>query len=439
MEYSYPPSNTNTESNTDTESTSLTSSLTDSLPQEWRSLPHIALPDGCHNYREGHVTFTLPASSLEGGVVYGVSCYRQIDSNELVSASTEITRSTVQKSICVLSKWPIYDFLISKLELTTHAYFNAKDLNDRELLIRTYHNLNTTLTLELALQACSHCNQLTQLIECYHHAILQLFKAILLEKRVLVYGHNPNDVSSLITSLLSLFPLYYQYRINNSLVNEHQLPLKDNLYVQPYLPLQELRQLSSSRREDRREGGSGVLVGVSNPLFYKRASELCDVCFVMENKLMEIHDSSLIMSLDLSTADLRFCTYIKDNVKSAMAGEGGRGARGSVTSDNVTVTNWNGSTEWIQSQFKSYLLSLLYSVHHGDPDSLNDFNSHFVRSFSKTMLYRKWAESVPIAMLPPGHVCKGDLSLSDIKHHLLFEASELVGSDNVEKLVRKTG
>lgn len=417
VEYSYPPINT-----TD----SASASLTESLPQQWRSLPHIALPDGCHNYREGHVTFTLPTEDM---VVYGVSCYRQIDSNELTSVSSDITRSTVQKSICVISKWPIYDFLISKVELTVHAYFNAKDLNDRELLIHTYHNLNATLTLDLALCVCCHSNKLAGLIELYQHSILQLFKAVLLEKRILIYGHNPSDVSHLVTSLLSLFPLYYQSLIDQSLVNEYGLPLKTKLYVQPYLPLQELRQLSSLQDE------RGILVGVSNPLFYKRASELCDVCFVMENKAIDIHETSLYASLNLSTADLRFYTLIKEGVTSGDE----RGSRGSVPSESATITNWNGSVEWIQAQFKSYLLSLLSSVRNGNPDTLNDFNLHFVQSFSKTFSYRKWVESVPQTVVQPGHMCQGDLSFSDIKHHLLVEATELVGSDNVEKLVRKTG
>ena len=420
VEYSYPSINTDTAS----------ASLTESLPQEWRSLPHIALPDGCHNYREGHVTFTLPTE--DHGVVYGVSCYRQIDSNELTSVSSDITRSTVQKSVCVISKWPIYDFLISKVELTIHAYFNAKDLNDRELLIQTYHNLNATLTLDLALHVCCHSNKLTGLIELYQHSMLQLFKAVLLEKRILVYGHNPSDVSHLVTSLLSLLPLYYQCLIDQSLVNEYGLPLKTKLYVQPYLPLQELRQLSSFQDESK---GSAMLVGVSNPLFYKRANELCDVCFVMESKAIEIHETSLYASLNLSTADLRFYTLIKDSVTSG----DGRGTRGSVPSEDATVTNWNGSVEWIQAQFKSYLLSLLSSVRNGNPDTLNDFNLHFVQSFSKSLSYRKWVESVPQTVVQPGHVCQGDLSFSDIKHHLLVEATELVGSDNVEKLVRKTG
>ena len=53
---------------------------------------------------------------------------RQIASSE-VSNSTEITRSSIQKSVCIISKWPLYGVIANKLELITHAYFEEKDFS----------------------------------------------------------------------------------------------------------------------------------------------------------------------------------------------------------------------------------------------------------------------------------------------------------------------
>lgn len=78
------------------------------LPEEWKYLPFVALPDGAHNFQEGKamprplrggaipsqilmiltcvlfcltdtVFFHLPPLSEDMKCVYGVSCYRQIE------------------------------------------------------------------------------------------------------------------------------------------------------------------------------------------------------------------------------------------------------------------------------------------------------------------------------------------------------------------------
>lgn len=397
-----------------------------SLPSEWKELPHMALPDGCHNYREGHVMFTLPSLINPNDLLFGVSCFRQIDSSELISDDCEITRSTVQKSITVICQWPVYDFLKSKLELTVHAYFNTKDFTDRQLIVQMYDNLNAALNKELALRVCCHSNQLTHKIDKYGYIILQLFKAILLEKRVVIYGPDPSNVSCLITSFLSLLPLYNQQLIDNFSTNEQGLPLSHFIHrsnIQPYLPLQEMRKLQEDKMKD-----GGALIGVTNPLYYKRARELSDVCLVSDTKQLEIYTSNLHEQLSLSTADLRFCKLLKDSVAATGKEEG-----------SVVVSNWSGSTEWIQLQFKKYLVSLLVSCCHGDLLVHEDFNGDFVRAFTKTVSFRKWMTSTPPLDISPGHPCKGDLSLDDLRQHLLVEVNDLVGPQQVEQLVRKTG
>ena len=64
MEYAYPP---------------LSESDDCELPDLWRHLPSLCLPDGAHNHEADTVFFHLPHLTKPDQTVYGVSCYRQID------------------------------------------------------------------------------------------------------------------------------------------------------------------------------------------------------------------------------------------------------------------------------------------------------------------------------------------------------------------------
>uniref|UniRef100_A0A8D1CAK2 UDENN domain-containing protein n=1 Tax=Sus scrofa TaxID=9823 RepID=A0A8D1CAK2_PIG len=115
------------------------------LPEEWKYLPFLALPDGAHNYQEDTVFFHLPPRSGNGATVYGISCYRQIEAKALKVRQADITRETVQKSVCVLSKLPLYGLLQAKLQLITHAYFEEKDFSQISILKELYEHMNSSL------------------------------------------------------------------------------------------------------------------------------------------------------------------------------------------------------------------------------------------------------------------------------------------------------
>uniref|UniRef100_G1RZ67 AVL9 cell migration associated n=1 Tax=Nomascus leucogenys TaxID=61853 RepID=G1RZ67_NOMLE len=115
------------------------------LPEEWKYLPFLALPDGAHNYQEDTVFFHLPPRNGNGATVFGISCYRQIEAKALKVRQADITRETVQKSVCVLSKLPLYGLLQAKLQLITHAYFEEKDFSQISILKELYEHMNSSL------------------------------------------------------------------------------------------------------------------------------------------------------------------------------------------------------------------------------------------------------------------------------------------------------
>lgn len=116
---------------------------------DWSLLPFMALSDGAHAYESITITtttnwtipinkhhsrsteefsyFTLrrektstePATSL-----FGISCSRQIDANTLLYRPSDVTRSTVQKSVVVVTDSPqSVGQLREKLSVVTSAWF----------------------------------------------------------------------------------------------------------------------------------------------------------------------------------------------------------------------------------------------------------------------------------------------------------------------------
>ncbi|XP_015261226.1 PREDICTED: late secretory pathway protein AVL9 homolog [Gekko japonicus] len=178
-----------------------------SLPEEWKYLPFLALPDGAHNYQEDTVFFHLPPRCGDRNTIYGVSCYRQIEAKALKVRQADITRETVQKSVCVLSQLPLYGLLQAKLQLITHAYFEEKDFSQISILKELYEHMNSSLGGS-PLEGSQVYLGLSprDLVLQFRHKVLILFKLILLEKKVLFYISPVNRLVGALLTALSLFP-----------------------------------------------------------------------------------------------------------------------------------------------------------------------------------------------------------------------------------------
>nr|XP_014346362.1 PREDICTED: late secretory pathway protein AVL9 homolog isoform X2 [Latimeria chalumnae] len=194
------------------------------LPEEWKYLPFLALPDGAHNYQEDTIFFHLPPRSGDRKTVYGVSCYRQIEAKALKVRQADVTRETVQKSVCVLSRLPLYGLLQAKLQLITHAYFEEKDFSQISILEELYEHMNSSLggtTLEGSQVFLSLSPR--DLVLHFRHKVLILFKLILLEKKVLFYVSPVNRLVGALMTVLSLFPGMIEHGLADS---SHYKPRK---------------------------------------------------------------------------------------------------------------------------------------------------------------------------------------------------------------------
>ena len=414
VEFSYPPF-------CDTESLEEAQSITNFLPPVWKYLPYLALPDGCHNYEEDSVYFNLPSGSLsfQRDPVFGVACCRQVEVKDLTTVGKDVTRSSVQKSVCVLSRYPVFGYIEAKLNLATHAYFNIKDFSDTTILLEAYDNLNATFSAKSVKEMVHVGLSPKNLISRFHHRALQIFKALLLQKRVVVYDSPAKNVCSIVLSIASLFPnsLESLSLAADQYLDEHGFPLAifpNNASLQPYLCLQQMELLAS-------ESSPFLLTGVVNPLFEKQHDKFCDVFLNVSDGLLKVHDTDLKSCLHLTSADLRFCSLLVESIQESTQQE----------MDTAHYSDWLGSDEWVRTQFKLYLISLLATSAREDEVSLSDFNSEFIASWLNGPVYSSWKSCYEkyegtLKKFECAHVCasKSGLSLGDLKRRIIAQASD---------------
>ncbi|XP_011297232.1 late secretory pathway protein AVL9 homolog [Fopius arisanus] len=192
VEYSFPP---------------LVPGSPNECPIGWKYLPTLALPDGSHNYDEDTVYFHLPSITHPNKTVYGVSCFRQIPVEKLKNRTSDITRGTVQKSVCVLSILPLYGHIQVKMSLITHAYFEEGDFSKVSLLEDTFRHLNACMRgdSQIPPQVFVGLSARDFILQFRHKALL-LFKLLLLEKKVVFYQSPVQPLCAAILTLLSLHP-----------------------------------------------------------------------------------------------------------------------------------------------------------------------------------------------------------------------------------------
>ncbi|XP_068160474.1 late secretory pathway protein AVL9 homolog isoform X2 [Antennarius striatus] len=211
------------------------------LPEEWKYLPFLALPDGAHNYQEGleRTTLSIPPPQ------------------DLKVRQADVTRETVQKSVCVLSRVPLYGLLQAKLQLITHAYFEEKDFSQISILKELYDHMNGSLRGS-AMEGSQVYLGLSprDLILHFRHKVLILFKLILLEKKVLFYVSPVNRLVGALMTVLSLFPGMIEHGLVDSSHYRPRSSTSDDPFLSESVPgAEEFVSLSAADIADAPQEG----------------------------------------------------------------------------------------------------------------------------------------------------------------------------------------
>lgn len=127
---------------------------------------------------------------------------------QLKIRTADVTRSTVQKSVCALISIPIFGYIDVKLSLIAHAFFDQGDFASTGILKEAYDHLNSCLSSQniFSIKQLNIGLNLRDLILKWRHKILILFKLLLLQRRIICFGSPVKPMCSLILGIASLHP-----------------------------------------------------------------------------------------------------------------------------------------------------------------------------------------------------------------------------------------
>lgn len=165
-------------------------------------------PDGAHNVSKDTVFFTLPDMLNPKSSIFGVSCYRQVAVEDLKVVSEDVTRSSVQKSVCALLSRPFFSYIEVKLGLIADLIADT-GFAKTDILIQAYAQINDcilNINIDSPLHQMHTGLNLRDLFLKWRHKLLILFKLFLLQKRVIFFGSPVRPTCATIIGIVSLYP-----------------------------------------------------------------------------------------------------------------------------------------------------------------------------------------------------------------------------------------
>jgi hypothetical protein len=293
---------------------------------------------------------------------------------------------------------------------------------------------------------------------------LVLFKALLLQPKMLFFGTRCERLCMIQFSLISLIPGLinslqdcadpsfdsYSQTVEkatslktsdrSSLLAYMGLPLqifgKGSMFG-PYTPLQLLDLLAD-------DGTKSYVVGSTNSLLLQQKDRYSDILINLDEDSIVINNPSLRSALALSAADRRWIDLLTQIVNDTWDEE---------HPSQPKTLGFMGSEEFIRLQFEEYLLALLSSMkYHEELSSCNtgdsgqrsktpmqnyniegdpatDFNTEFLAHWKTTSNYALFSHLTSDALLfsitEPRHPSAGGLTMDDIQRRLSQQVADL--------------
>lgn len=428
----------------------------------WPYLPFQSLPDGSHSQKESFCSFSLlydtknktapiavPTRDKAGNVVenvsdmenvitlFGLSCNRQLKSTDLKERPADVTRSTVQKSVVVIARKPIFGAIREKLAVITRAYFDQGNFHDRSLIDSLYENLDQMFTNKLDESNIYVGMSVRKLVFQLRSKVLVLLKALLLEQKVFFFGNNTEMLCASQFALLSLVPNLmnslddcgspllnsYESKLKkpnslktsdrNSLLNYMGLPLqlfsKGGMFT-AYLPLQQMNEIKAPETKH-------FLAGSTNSMLLMPQNRVADIIVYVDSDNVEIINTNLNSALSLSSADKKWMDMIVKAVVDTWDPEDPGRPKG---------LGFHGSEDFVRQQFEDYLKSLVSAVKYDmyltkvsqrnkqplagkviEGSSIKNFNSSWIKEWKNTNNYRifsKFTDDELFDIVEPKHV-----------------------------------
>lgn len=393
-------------------------------------LPFLALPDGAHLNQEDYSYFHLNPAKPGSSTIFAISCNRQIPASELLVKSEVVTRSTVQKAVVILASKPVFGPIRDKLGVVTRAFFNQRDFTEMDILVDFYSTLENSLRTQLTESGFYMGTSIRELLHAFRHRTLTLVKALMLQRKIVFFGHPVERLCTYQYSLVSLVPGLLQtledcgdpnlarraptlkkpseLRTSDrqSMMEFMGLPLdifgKDSFF-QPYLPLQQIDMLSAQ----------SCLCGSTNNIVTQHKD--IDLLVNIETSQIEYRTPHVERMVALTAADRR---WIDDLVKDV------NDTWNEQDPTRPTGMQFKGSDDYLRTKFEEYISSALSSIKYhnyrltdgqsvlttGEPNtSWEDYGELFLSAFQTTNAFAVWdriTDLVLFDIIEPKHPCE---------------------------------
>ncbi|PVG01634.1 hypothetical protein CPB86DRAFT_773208 [Serendipita vermifera] len=392
-------------------------------------LPFLALPDGAHLNQEDYSYFHLVPSKPGSQTIFGISCNRQIASSQLLVKSEEVTRSTVQKAVVILASKPVFGPIRDKLGVVTQALFNQRDFREMDILVDFFATLESSLRTQLTESGFYMGTSIRELVHTFRHRTLNLVKALMLQRRIVFYGHPVERLCTYQYSLVSLIPGLLQtledcgapnlatraptlsqpseLRTSDrkSMLDFMGLPLdlfgKHSIF-QPYLPLQQIDALSTQ----------SVLCGTTNSIVTQQKD--IDMLVNIETNQIEYRTPHVERMAALTAADRQWIDGLVRDVNETWNENDPQRPIG---------MQFKGSDDYLRTKFEEYIAAALSTVKlraykmkdnptilaPGDDTSWEDYGELFLASFQATNAYEVWdriTDPILFDIIEPKHPCE---------------------------------
>jgi hypothetical protein len=139
--------------------------------------------------------------------LFGLSCFRQMASADLLHRPAEVTRGVVQKAVCVLMRVPCYGHVRQKTEDAARRLFAARDFRHaKEILAELHASLNAGLASRITPLHLTHCSRLALDLQSRGELLLRVWKLAIMPARVFVTSQDPCAVSEFVAHCALLVP-----------------------------------------------------------------------------------------------------------------------------------------------------------------------------------------------------------------------------------------
>ncbi|KAF9448726.1 hypothetical protein P691DRAFT_800360 [Macrolepiota fuliginosa MF-IS2] len=388
-------------------------------------LPFLALPDGAHLVGPLLLiicTFSPIPNRTPKTTRISTSCNQQISAKSLLVKDPDVTRSTVQKAVVVLASKPVFGPIRDKLRVVTTALFQQRDFSDTSILDAFSTTLEPSLRGQLTESGLYMGTR--EFVHAFRHRTLILVKALILQKKIMFFGHPVERLCTYQYSLISLLPGLLQTledcgspplanraptlsRPNSLKTSDHKsmmafmgLPLDvfgKDAFFQPYLPLQQLDMIKDT---------PSWLCGSTNSIVTQQKE--VDLLVNTETGTIEFRDPRLERSAGLTAADRKWMDDIVNDVN-----EHWDDANPSKTSTFKVFEEYI-SAALSSVKYRDFVLKgegggvLITGGTGGDASNTDDFNPLWISEFRHTNAYAVWnriTDPLIFDIIEPRHPC----------------------------------